>query len=193
MTEASGAGSHAEGGGTRSTGGYSHAEGSGSLALGDYSHAEGQGTIAHKNQHVMGRWNVENEGTSNYWYLEIVGNGTSASAPHNARTLDSSGNEWIAGRLTQASDNRLKTESGEVPDMSAIPARRFKWNDNKVNHDDKEHLGYFAQDVEAVAPYLVDEDAMGYKSLDYIGVLVAKIASLEKRVAELENASKTTR
>jgi len=193
MTEASGAGSHAEGGGTRSTGGYSHAEGAGSLALGDCSHAEGRGTIAHENQHVMGRWNVENEGTSNYWYLEIVGNGTSASAPHNARTLDSSGNEWIAGRLTQASDNRLKTESGEVPDMSAIPARRFKWNDNRVNHDDKEHLGYFAQDVEKVAPYLVDEDAMGYKSLDYIGVLVAKIANLEKRIAELENASKTTR
>ena len=48
------------------------------------------------------------------------------------------------------------------------------------------HLGYFAQDVEAIAPYLVDEDAMGYKSLDYNAVFVAKIAALEKRIAELE-------
>jgi hypothetical protein len=32
----------------------------------------------------------------------------------------------------------------------------------------------------------VAEDDMGYKSLDYIGFLVAKVDSLEKRVAELE-------
>ena len=31
---------------------------------------------------------------------------------------------------------------------------------------------------------------MGYKSLDYNGILVAKIASLERRVAELENMLK---
>lgn len=70
--------------------------------------------------------------------------------------------------------------------MSEIKARAFHWNANKQRHDDKLHLGYFAQDVEAIAPYLVDEDAMGYKSLDYNGVFVAKIAALEKRIAELE-------
>ena len=190
-TNAFGDYSHAEGRLTSATGECAHAEGRQTEAYGLYSHAEGYGTIAKVYcQHVVGFFNIADETTQ---LIEIVGNGTSNVARTNARTLNLNGNEWIAGRLTQASDNRLKTESGEVPDMSAIPARRFKWNDNKVNHDDKEHLGYFAQDVEAVAPYLVDEDAMGYKSLDYIGVLVAKIASLEKRVAELENASKTTR
>lgn len=119
-------------------------------------------------------------------YAEIIGNGTNDSNRSNARTLTQTGNEWIAGTLTQASDSRLKEESGEIPDLSTIRARRFKWNDKKGTHDDLDHIGYFAQDVEKIAPYLVQEDAMGYKSLDYNGVMVAKIASLEKRVAELE-------
>ena len=37
---------------------------------------------------------------------------------------------------------------------------------------------------------VIDVYAMGYKSLDYNAVFVAKIASLERRVAELENMLK---
>ena len=117
--------------------------------------------------------------------IEIVGYGAGSSGS-NIRTLKKNGNHWIAGSYSSSSDMRLKTECGDIPDMSKIQARLFKWNKDKPNRDDKEHIGYFAQDVEDVAPYLVDEDAMGYKSLDYNGVLVAKIASLERRVAELE-------
>ena len=182
---ASGPYSHAEGVRCAASGWMSHAEGADTQAIGRYSHVEGEGTIAYAgHQHASGCYNVQ-DGTS----LEIVGNG-SALTPSNARTLSFGGNEWIAGTLTQSSDQRLKTETGEVPDVSDIKARRFKWNDKKLNHDDKEHIGYFAQDIEEVAPYLVDEDAMGYKSLDYNGILVAKIASLERRVAELENMLK---
>ena len=181
-TEAVGYGSHAEGSYSKAIGPLSHAEGWGTIAYGYGSHAEGWHTIANGNQHVVGEYNVELLPK----YVEIVGGGFGDTARANIRQLDNNGNEWIAGNLTQASDARLKTETGEVPDVSNIPARCFKWNDLKGRHDDKLHLGYFAQDVEKVAPYLVDEDAMGYKSLDYIGFLVAKIASLEKRVAELE-------
>lgn len=127
----------------------------------------------------------DSAGAASLTYIEIVGNGTE-NRRLNIRTLDYNGNEWINGTLTQASDNRLKTEDGEVPDVSGVKARMFRWNDKKLRHDDKVHLGYFAQDVEKVAPYLVSEDDMGYKSLDYIGFLVAKVASLEARVAELE-------
>jgi hypothetical protein len=100
--------------------------------------------------------------------------------------LSATGNEWIAGTLSQGSDARQKDECGAIPDVSSIKAHRFKWNDNKINHDDLEHIGYYAQDVEEVAPYLVSEDASGNKSLDYIGFLCAKIEALEKRVKELE-------
>lgn len=179
--------SHAEGSHTEASGYDSHAEGSSTVASGTASHAEGVGTIANKfAQHVVGRYNIPDSAGDGYiTYFEIVGNGTENSRV-NIRTLDYNGNEWIGGTLTQASDNRLKTEDGEVPDLSEIKARAFHWNANKQRHDDKLHLGYFAQDVEAIAPYLVDEDAMGYKSLDYNAVFVAKIAALEKRIAELE-------
>ena len=193
-TTASSLASHAEGKQTTASGSYSHAEGEATTASGHCSHAEGLGTIANKeSQHVVGRWNVADPaGSGSLTYIEIVGNGTENSRL-NIRTLDYHGNEWINGTLTQASDNRLKTEDGEVPDLSGIKARAFHWNANKQRHDDKLHLGYFAQDVEAIAPYLVDEDAMGYKSLDYNAVFVAKITALEKRVAELERRINTCR
>lgn len=194
--QAYGRGAHAEGYQTDANGDYSHTEGykTSTGQSNSYSHAEGYKTTANGGhaegvetisstpyQHVFGQYNVANSTD-----IEIVGGGSNSTSRSNIRTLDINGNEWIAGSLTQASDARLKTETGEVPDVSDIPARCFKWSDLKGRHDDKLHLGYFAQDVEKVAPYLVDKDAMGYKSLDYIGFLVAKIASLEKRVAELE-------
>lgn len=186
-TTSSGFASHAEGENTTASESGAHAEGDATQATGYCSHAEGHGTIANKeSQHVVGRWNVpDSAGAGSLTYIEIVGNGTQSSRL-NIRTLDYHGNEWINGTLTQASDSRLKTEDGEVPDVSGVKARMFRWNGKKLRHDDKVHLGYFAQDVEKVAPYLVSEDDMGYKSLDYIGFLVAKMASLEARVAELE-------
>lgn len=172
----------------------SHAEGERTIAAGRASHAEGLGTIAkHNYQHCFGGYNIEDpwDYANAYGkYIEIVGNSINSNSRSNARTLDWHGNEWIAGTLTQASDARLKEESGQVPDLSSIRARRFRWNEKKANHDGKDHIGYFAQDVEKIAPYLVDEDASGYKSLDYIALLCAKVELLERRVAELEKGAK---
>lgn len=94
-TEASGSNSHAEGYSTEAIGNNSHAEGRNTKAISDYSHAEGHGTIAsYEAQHVFGTYNTEGA------FAEIVGNGTSSSVRSNARTLDWSGNEWLAGGLT---------------------------------------------------------------------------------------------
>lgn len=98
-------GSHAEGRDTAAGGVSSHAEGSDTTASGNFSHSEGLYTIAnHKSQHVFGEYNVvdpsaataSNRGN----YVEIVGNGTATDARSNARTLDWSGNEVLAGTLT---------------------------------------------------------------------------------------------
>ena len=96
--------SHAEGGGTTASGPSSHAEGGNTTASGDFSHAEGCGTIAnHKSQHVFGEYNAEDpsvQASSNYGnFLEIVGNGANDLTRSNARTLDWSGNERLAGML----------------------------------------------------------------------------------------------
>ena len=105
QSTASGDQSWAEGYSTTASGASSHAEGARSVASGQNAHADGYRTIAnHKSQHVFGECNVadpSNEAsTARGTYVEIVGNGTADDARANARTLDWSGNETLAGGIT---------------------------------------------------------------------------------------------
>lgn len=275
-SQATGSYSHAEGYKSISSGERSHAEGSDTTASGNRSHAEGTFTIAsRRSQHVFGEYNIADtqgaDGTVKGAYVEIVGNGSNNANRSNARTLDWSGNETLAGKLstigteiggttngyhyvydanntivakttadasggnmycynssgnesvafttggtgygqfrvrnasntaviqgvgstgnitcvslTQTSDANFKDVSNEaIPDVSSIKAVRFKWKEEH-KFDESEHIGYLAQDVEKVLPFLVKEDAEGNKVLDYIAFLVAKVDSLEKRISELE-------
>lgn len=107
-TTASAHAAHAEGNTTKASAPMAHAEGSKTTAAGISSHAEGTATIANSiNQHVFGIYNIEDtpdthgKGT----YVEIVGNGyydskNKQDVRSNARTLDWSGNEQLAGSLT---------------------------------------------------------------------------------------------
>lgn len=95
-TEANETYSHSEGYGTAANAAASHVEGDHTVANGYASHAEGDHTIAAGScQHCFGTYNVSDEES-----LEIVGNGESEDARSNARTLDASGNEHLAGKLT---------------------------------------------------------------------------------------------
>jgi len=103
--KARGASAHAEGQTTIASGTASHAEGRYSGAEGLASHAEGIRSIAkHRSQHVFGEFNVEDPSTAiatnRGTYVEIVGNGTDEDNMSNARVLDWSGNEALAGTLT---------------------------------------------------------------------------------------------
>lgn len=151
---------------------------------GNYSTVFGHdNSITEWNQFVCGFQCLDVPGRG---IIFVIGNGNSSSKS-NAFTVSSGGNAVLAGTLTQNSDRRLKTITGEAPDLSGVHAVRFKWNDKKVNGDKAEHIGYIAQDVEAVAPYLVQDDGAGYKTLDYIAVLCAKVELLEKTVVELKS------
>lgn len=133
QTQAVGAYSHAEGGiyspdggsGTQTyaSGDYSHAEGRGTEASGEASHSEGVGTIAHGTyQHASGKFNIQD---NNNTYAEIIGNGTATNARSNARTLDWSGNEWVAGSMTAAGGfvgNVTGTASGNLPSSTTYAA-----------------------------------------------------------------------
>lgn len=97
---------HAEGYNTLANMYCAHAEGWETTASGQSSHAEGEGTIAnHRNQHVFGKFNIADPSTAvadaEGTYVEIVGigSGSATSSRANARTLDWSGNEWLAGSL----------------------------------------------------------------------------------------------
>lgn len=121
-TLASGMQSHAEGGGCTATASQAHAEGGGCNATAQNSHAEGCGTIAaSENQHAGGRYNIEDNQDV---YAEIIGNGTNDTSVtpavltrSNARTLDWSGNEMIAGDLIFMGSKSLNTM---LPDPPAV-------------------------------------------------------------------------
>lgn len=127
-TTASDTGAHAEGGKTTASGIYSHAEGIFTTASGPASHTEGFYTTAQRrSQHVFGEYNVldvtgsttSDKGT----YVEIVGNGTS-STRSNARTLDWSGNEVLAGKLTVGAGptNNMDVATKQYVDDNALPS-----------------------------------------------------------------------
>ena len=124
-TTSSGYYSHAEGRNTYAGGTYTHAEGYATKASGDAAHAEGYGTKANsKSQHVFGEYNIAETGavSSRGTYVEIVGNGTADDARSNARTLDWSGNEVLAGTLTVGADptNNMEVATKQYVD-GAIP------------------------------------------------------------------------
>lgn len=89
-------GSHSEGYRTFATGEASHASGSNTYALGNNSFTTGSFTKAQgNNQAVMGKYNTPDSSS-----LLIIGNGTAENARSNALTLDASGNQVLAGKLT---------------------------------------------------------------------------------------------
>jgi len=113
-TTAGGLASHAEGEATTASGRDAHSEGNGTTASGNRSHAEGSGTIANRRaQHVFGEYNVADtdgaDETVRGNYVEIVGKGSGTNSRSNARTLDWSGNEVLAGRLTINGDRPVST------------------------------------------------------------------------------------
>jgi hypothetical protein len=111
---ASGSRAFTSGQNTVASGDYTRASGYGCTASGLISSAEGQGTIAnHLCQHAFGRYNVADTSTAAATaqgnYIEIVGKGANGSNRSNARTLDWSGNEVLAGDLTYKGNQVLSS------------------------------------------------------------------------------------
>ena len=192
-TTASGDYSHSEGTSTVASGNNSHAEGFGTTASGSNAHAEGARTIAnHSAQHVFGEFNVADPSTAQAnergTYVEIVGKGTTNSTRSNARTLDWSGNETIAGTLTQSSDKRLKEHIDYLGDDAVEFVRALK--PAHYIKDEAHHVGFYAQDVDEADKWnCMTGEMNGYMTLGYtelIAPLVAYCHSLEKRIEELE-------
>jgi hypothetical protein len=82
----------------------------------------------------------------------------------------------------ESSDSRIKTLLDNNVDYSLIAnvVTRY-YEKNGV-----EELGYFAQDFEQILPSAVYKDDKGLLNLSYTQVHTAKIAALEKEVAELK-------
>ena len=128
---ASGNISTAFGSGTTASGAISFASGISTTASGDRSQAMGTGTIAnHMAQHAFGEWNVADASTaaasSRGNYVEIVGNGSNNANRSNARTLDWSGNEVLAGDLTINDSQSLTQHIGNLRTQIITGGTRWK-------------------------------------------------------------------
>jgi hypothetical protein len=80
-----------------------------------------------------------------------------------------------------SSDITLKTLTQDTFDASKIDAISYKWN---VSPQGKTLVGYSAQDVQKYMPDAVNTDSNGQLSVDYIQILVQKIAHLEQKLKE---------
>jgi len=173
---ASGSYSHAEGESTTASGDSSHAEGNSTTASGRTAHSEGIYTIAnHKSQHVFGEYNVadpSNAATSVRGnYIEIVGNGTDTSARSNARTLDWSGNETLAGSITlgKGTVDETSLTAAELAAIKSGGAVQSDWNENDSTLDSYIQNRPFYDNSEVLIDnkaFGLDEQGMGLISTD---------------------------
>jgi hypothetical protein len=98
-------------------------------------------------------------------------------------TLNNSG-AVTATSFFESSDFRLKSDIKDLDiDVSSIVAKSYLKNGI-------EEIGYIAQDVESILPSAISKRDDGYLDLSYRQVHTAKIAALEKEVAELKKQLK---
>ena len=205
-TVASGSTSTAMGNGTTASGPastamglVSTASGSTSIATGSFTTASGiltttmglRTTAQAYLSLVLGRNNTIT-GNTDLWVpsdpILVVGNGTDTN-PSNALTLLKNGNLTIAGTLTENSDQRLK--EGIIPltevlnDLARLQPIRYRFRAG-TNRPEGEHIGLIAQEVEAVFPELVGQDADGYLSVSYTHLTAVLVQALNEQQAEIK-------
>ena len=220
---ASGAGSFALGLGTTSSGNYATAMGVGSSAIGQSSFSMGVGTKSKAiNSFVIGEYNDAGDVPSSVTpavgdRLFQVGNGTSGST-HNAITVLRSGFVGI-GYTSQTLPADLLEVNGKIGCVSVntLSDRRYKsniktidsglikilqlrgvtydWDKTRTerNLDNKNHIGFIAQELELVLPQAVNvgEDAQKTRTVDYQEVIPVLVEAIKDQQKEIETLKKT--
>lgn len=125
----------------------------------------------------------------------VVGNKLSAANQvYSGTQLYSEGTIVAVGNVTASafyenSDKNLKENISPISEeaIAEINCVNFKQFNFKADENKTTKYGVVAQDIEGVGlDNLVSTDDKGVKSVDYISLLILKIESLEKRIAELE-------
>ena len=122
-----------------------------------------------------------------FWDIGVgvcsVGNDVFAIGRNNSAllSLNNTGN-LTATAFFESSDIRLKTLIENNPIINGIEKLEAKLYEK----NGKIELGYFAQDAESIMPHAIQIGTDGFLSLSYREIHTAKIARLEKEVAELK-------
>jgi hypothetical protein len=130
-------------------------------------------------------------GSISYAY-GFLNNFRGSSSPNDILVGNSGSTFYVGGSVTatggffDTSDSRLKilVKDYEQPKgIENIAARMYVKNNRK-------ELGYYAQDLQEILPSAVSEGSDGFLTLSYSQVHTAKIAHLEKEIAELKELIK---
>lgn len=124
---------------------------------------------------------------------EKVGIGTAAPT----EKLEVAGNIKVSGNVIAAaldlnSDARLKTEVKEISYANDALAKvrpvTYYWNveGKKKGGSNQLQYGVLAQELEKVFPDMVNTDAKGYKSVNYIELIPVLIKALQEQQKEIE-------
>jgi hypothetical protein len=79
---------------------------------------------------------------------------------------------------------RLKDLVEYEYNVESIKPITYIWKDKE---DKAKKIGYSAQEVQKIFPEAVSENKEGFLAVDYIQVLVAKIAQMEKEIEFLKS------
>ena len=96
-------------------------------------------------------------------------------------TIQNSGNAWLKGTLTQASDSRYKKEIQNLPsalkNILSLRGVSYYWKDRD---DNAQQIGVIAQEVEKIYPQLVHTNEDGYKSVAYSNLVAPLIEAVKE-------------
>ena len=135
--------------------------------------------------------------------LHISGADESITWDHGNSRFNISDDTHIVGNLSatadviayQSSDERLKNNitkiSGPLEKINAINGYTFDWDEEKQNIYKGRDYGVIAQEIERVAPELVNTRDNGYKAVKYeklVPILIESIKELKKEIDELKKS-----
>lgn len=127
--------------------------------------------------------NTNNNDYAHAWYNRKGG------ATDGLMRIETDGDGWMKGALTQNSDMRLKQDIKPVANalekLQAIRGVSYRWNENAKRDDlETRHLGVVAQEVQAVFPELVGDNEEGYLTVNAIGLVAPLIEAVKELKAE---------
>ncbi|MCU0374435.1 MAG: tail fiber domain-containing protein [Chitinophagaceae bacterium] len=97
--------------------------------------------------------------------------------------INANGNAWLAGGLTQNSDETLKKNIEPIANASHLLQQlhgyRYQWKDE--NADAEKQLGLLAQEVQKVLPELVKEGENGKLGVNYSGLIPVLLEALKEQ------------
>ena len=171
-----------------------------SFTLADFKAANFTGTSFNG---VINSTNGVVSGSSQITLSSTTGGGTSANVQFGSLGIGMAAS-GTSGRIDATNDivaysssdrrfkDNIKPIENALDKINQIGGYEFDWNEeNKIEHGYEGHdLGVIAQEIEAIAPELVQTRENGYKAVKYdklVSVLIQAVKELSAKVSELEN------